>query len=150
MEKLKISLSLVVKEIVDDLIETYNHSGIVVDLWIGNDTEAWVDADKEKIVIVIKHILKNAKEAMPDGGSIHIKVKKEGALAKVEIGDTGKGMPAHIQESLFRPFVSYGKENATGFGMAIAHRIISEHNGTISIASFLGKGTVISLHLPSA
>ena len=106
------------------------------------------EVDRDMIVRVFKHNLKNAKEAMPDGGSINVKLYKNDSNAMVEINDAGKGIPAHIRENIYKPFFTYGKENATGLGLTIVKSIIEGHGGSISFSSLLGKGSVFLIHLP--
>jgi|GEM_PF-4625911 len=69
-------------------------------------------------------------------------------LITIRIRDTGTGMPAHIKRRIFEPFVTYGKKNGTGLGMAIVKTSIERHGGTIDVDSTLGKGTVFTIHLP--
>lgn len=143
-----LSLPTFLKEVVSDLLETYTHAGI--DIAIESEENTWIDADKEKLRKVFRNILKNAKEAMPEGGNIRIKAYRTDDRITIEIGDTGIGMPVHVQENVFKPFVSFGKEQTSGLGMTIAQKIIQEHKGTVSVASFLGIGTVFTINLPCA
>lgn len=143
-----LSLPTFLKEVVSDLLETYTHVGI--DIAIESEENTWIDADKEKLRKVFRNILKNAKEAMPEGGNIRIKAYRTDDRITIEIGDTGCGMPVHVQENVFKPFVSFGKEQTTGLGMTVAQKIIQEHKGTVSVASFLGIGTVFTINLPCA
>ncbi len=87
---------------------------------------------------------------MHEGGDIRIKAYGTDDRITIEIGDTGSGMPVHVQENIFQPFVSFGKEQTTGLGMTIAQNIIQGHKGTMSVASFLGIGTVFTINLPFA
>jgi signal transduction histidine kinase len=141
-----LSLPIFIKEVVGDLLETYTHAGIDIAIEPGENT--WIVADREKLRKVFRNILINAKEAMPEGGNIRIKAYRIDDRITIEIGDTGSGMPVHVQENVFKPFVSFGKEQTTGLGMTIAQKIIQEHKGTVSVASFLGIGTVFTINLP--
>lgn len=148
LDKSKISLPTLFKEIVNNSIEMYKHTSI--DISVESDADIWVMADKDNLIKAFNNILNNAKEAMSEGGSLRIKLTQSDSIAKIEISDTGKGMPAYIQECVFKPFMTYGKENVTGLGMTIVQRVINAHGGNISVASFLGKGTVFTINLPIA
>ena len=65
---------------------------------------------------------------------------------QIEISDDGPGIPEEIKANIFEPFVS-GKENGTGLGLALANKIISEHNGWLSVVSTPGR-TVFRISLP--
>ncbi len=148
LEKSEFSLMFFLKEIINKLYETYKYANIEISLKKSEDIR--ITADKEKLSEAFINIFTNAKEAMPNGGSITVKLEQFDSFAKVEIEDTGIGVPAHIQESLFEPFVTYGKGRRPGIGMSVARNIIEKHRGTISVASYLGKGTIFIINLPLA
>jgi signal transduction histidine kinase len=66
---------------------------------------------------------------------------------RIEIEDTGPGVPARERDQIFNPFYTT-KERGTGLGLAIAHKIVEEHGGTIDVASTLGVGTTFCIVLP--
>jgi len=143
----QIEIPVLIEEFINELSETYSHAGI--EITIDSEADAAVQADKEKLKQVFRHVMKNAKEAMPEGGTIRIKAFTVNDTVTIEFGDTGCGMPVDIQEQVFKPFVSFGKEYATGLGMTKAQKIIGEHKGTLTVASFLGIGTVFTINLPN-
>ncbi|WP_102107179.1 two-component system sensor histidine kinase NtrB [Oceaniglobus roseus] len=120
----------------------------------------FVDADQ--LLQVFLNLLRNATGAAgPEGGTITLRTfydlslrlrRKDGgdgALPlQVEIIDDGPGLPPEIAADIFEPFVS-GRENGTGLGLALVSKIISEHNGWISVDSVPGH-TVFRLSLPVA
>ena len=148
LHKSVVSLRSMFDEVVNKLTEMYNHEGVTISLE-GDDTINVV-VDREKSIRVFKNLMKNAKEAMPDGGRINVTLAKNDSHAIVEISDTGKGIPAHIRENIYKPFFTYGKENATGLGLTIAKSLIGEYGGSISFSSRLGKGSVFTIQLPLA
>ncbi|MGV6813302.1 MAG: two-component system sensor histidine kinase NtrB [Brevirhabdus sp.] len=116
-------------------------------------------ADPDQLVQVFLNLLKNASEASPGGGTITIKTfyqmslrvrKKDGTGGavplQVEIMDDGPGLPPEIASQAFEPFVS-GRENGTGLGLALVSKIISDHEGWISVDSVPGR-TVFRVSLP--
>jgi signal transduction histidine kinase len=146
LKKSKLLVSEFINDIVDSVRETYSFNGITVTSLC--EEGLVVAGEKAKLGAVFKYILKNAKEAMPEGGTVTIQAKKENGEVFFSVSDTGKGIPALMQDSVFEPFVSYDKENAAGLGLAMARKIIKDHGGTISVTSFLGKGTLFTIHLP--
>ena len=116
--------------------------------------------DGDQIMQVFLNLLKNASEAAGKSGNIRIRTfydlslrlrNKDGTAIlplQVEIIDDGPGLPAELAEDIFEPFVS-GKENGTGLGLALVSKIISDHEGWISVDSVPGH-TVFRISLPLA
>ncbi len=118
---------------------------------------AWGDADQ--LLQVVLNLLKNASEAAgKKGGTIRIRsfyehsfrLRRSDGTGKslplqIEIIDDGPGLPPGIRDEVFDPFVS-GRENGTGLGLALVSKIISDHNGWISVSSVPGK-TVFRISL---
>jgi two-component system, NtrC family, nitrogen regulation sensor histidine kinase GlnL len=119
-------------------------------------------ADPDQLMQVFLNLLKNASEAAgATGGTIRLHTfydhslrrrRKDGTGAplplQVEIIDNGPGIPAEIAADIFEPFVS-GRENGTGLGLALVSKIISDHEGWISVDSAPGR-TVFRISLPLA
>jgi len=148
LRKSEISLYSCINDVCEKLSGMYTHEGVDISIDMSSDIQ--VKADNEKLIKVFKSILRNAKEALPDGGKIEIRCKKNDSDAVIEISDTGKGIPSLLKDKVFEPFCTYGKENAAGLGLTVARSIIEEHGGTISFSSMLGKGTAFTIHLPLA
>ncbi|MFY9210609.1 MAG: ATP-binding protein [Aestuariivita sp.] len=118
--------------------------------------------DPDQLLQVVLNLLKNASEAAGDvGGDIRIHTYFEHSFRlrrsdgsghslplQIEIIDDGPGLPDAIKADIFDPFVS-GKENGTGLGLALVSKIISDHDGWISVTSVPGR-TVFRLSLPRA
>ncbi len=103
--------------------------------------------DKIKLEEVFLNLLRNAREAVGQKGTIHMSVHRKNSSLIIRIHDNGCGIsPDHLQ-TLFDPFVTY-KPTGTGLGLAISKRIIEAHNGIISVESEEGKGSIFSIHLP--
>ncbi|MEK6756081.1 MAG: ATP-binding protein, partial [Bacteroidota bacterium] len=109
-----------------------------------------VKMDQDKIVRVFYNIASNARDAMPEGGSLTVSTASSNGYVKIEFTDTGTGMPEEVKRKIFEPFMSYGKKHGTGLGMAIVKKVIDDHKGKIEIDSELGKGTTIRIFLPVA
>ncbi len=119
-------------------------------------------ADPDQLTQVFLNLIRNAAEAAgPQGGTIRLRSfydlslrlrRKDGSgrplALQVEIVDDGPGLPPDIAANVFEPFVS-GRENGTGLGLALVSRIVSDHDGWISVDSVPGR-TVFRLSLPVA
>ncbi len=104
-----------------------------------------VDADKLKRTCV--NIIKNAFEAMPQGGKLIIESRKKSNKVEISFRDTGAGAPKETLERLFTPLFTT-KARGMGFGLAICKRIIEAHGGKISVESAMGKGATFTVTLP--
>ena len=108
-----------------------------------------VFVDLPRFTRVLANLIKNAREAMPSGGILTISTDLVHGQVVIRISDTGIGIPAELLPKLFEPFVTHGKSNGTGLGMAIAKSVITAHKGKISVASVQGNGTTVDIRLPA-
>ena len=120
-------------------------------------------ADEDRVVQVFHNLVRNAIEAMPRGGRLTLitRLSMDPLFAKVDLGkglksmalvqvaDEGEGVPEATRVKLFTPFFTT-KDKGLGLGLALCHRIMEEHKGSIHVASEPGKGTVVSCFLPIA
>ncbi|HZE88064.1 MAG TPA: ATP-binding protein [Verrucomicrobiae bacterium] len=104
--------------------------------------------DVPRLERVLRNIIDNAVEAMPDGGLLTISTAIEDGCAVVRIADTGRGMNEEIRRRAFEPFFTHGKKNGNGLGMAIAARVIEAHGGRVGLESAPGEGTTVAVSLP--
>jgi signal transduction histidine kinase len=107
-----------------------------------------VKVDKEKIRRVFVNIVKNAFDAMPDGGKLTVKSEKDGENVAFTFSDTGTGMSKEVMTKLWSPLFTT-KARGMGFGLAICKRIVEAHTGKISVESVAGKGSTITVTLPT-
>lgn len=152
-----------IKEIVKILRETLPKSieinfKIPDDLWI-------ISADATQMHQVLMNLCVNARDAMPEGGSISIKAEnivvdenyarmhleaKPGRFVVISVTDTGPGMAPEIQSRIFEPFFTTKEmSKGTGLGLSTALTIVKSHGGFINVYSELHKGTQFSLYLPA-
>jgi PAS domain S-box-containing protein len=96
---------------------------------------------------VFTNIIKNAVEAMPNGGLIEISGYSNGRTLEIIVSDNGVGIPKELLAKLFKPLVTT-KAQGLGFGLAICRQIIEAHGGTISLTSIEGRGTEVLIRLP--
>ncbi|OGW36591.1 MAG: hypothetical protein A2010_03195 [Nitrospirae bacterium GWD2_57_9] len=93
------------------------------------------------------NLLQNALEAMPDGGTLTIEAQNENPIV-LRVSDTGTGIPQNVVKKVFLPFFTT-KDNGVGLGLALVHKIVLSHGGTIAVNSGEGKGTTFTVTLPS-
>lgn len=104
-------------------------------------------ADEEQLWQAILNLIRNALEAMPDGGALEVSTELAGEEILIHIADTGRGMTAEDHKKIFSPFFST-KAGGTGLGLPLTQQIINEHGGRIECTSTEGKGTTFTIHLP--
>jgi signal transduction histidine kinase len=104
-------------------------------------------ADEGQMKQVFMNLIKNAGEAMPDGGTLSVRTQREGVMLRVEVSDTGCGISPENQERLFREFFTT-KERGYGLGLHIVNTIVKRHGGIMEVESQLGEGTTFTLRLP--
>jgi PAS domain S-box-containing protein len=95
------------------------------------------------------NIVKNALEAMPEKGILSVAAKRAGDFVRIDVADTGKGIPPDIQDQVFSPFFST-KHGGAGLGLAMTRKLIEEMGGKVLLESAPGRGTRLSLLLPAA
>ncbi|WP_273834526.1 ATP-binding protein [Guptibacillus sedimenti] len=103
--------------------------------------------EENQLKQVFVNVLKNAIEAMEDGGIIYVKVTKCETGVTVRIKDQGVGIPEHQISRIGEPFYTL-KENGTGLGLMVSFGIIDNHNGKMRLSSVEGKGTTVEVSLP--
>ena len=119
-----------------------------LDLPAGN-TPILVDATNLELSLL--NLMTNAVDAMPNGGRLRVRVTDGPPnRVRIEISDTGHGIPDELLPRIFEPWVSTKKPGrGTGLGLAIARDVLSAHGGTIQVASTVGEGTTFTIELPS-
>ena len=103
--------------------------------------------DPARIREALLNILKNAVQAVGAGGTIKVVTFKNESSCVFQIQDTGPGITEADIPYIFDPFFTT-KKTGTGLGLAVTHRIIEEHKGSIEVESKPGEGTTFSVFLP--
>lgn len=110
--------------------------------------EFLADADAEQLQQVIWNLARNALQAMPGGGTLRVGLAPNGDdRLRITFSDTGRGMTPAQVDRLFEPFSS--TTGGTGLGLSIVYQIIRDHGGTINVSSREGRGTMITVEIPS-
>ncbi|MEN9938152.1 MAG: hypothetical protein RLZZ387_4731, partial [Chloroflexota bacterium] len=127
---------------------------------------ATVDADPAQIQQVLTNLMINARDALPDGGTIHISIEnvpldssfwgrhpgsEPGPYVRLRVADNGIGMDQATKNRIFEPFFTTKSGNkGSGLGLSVVHGIVASHQGMIEVDSAAGQGTAISVYLPAA
>jgi PAS domain S-box-containing protein len=124
----------------------------------GLDYEVTLKADSGQYTVgsaselreVFVNLIVNAVDAMPAGGKLSIGCEREGSRLRLQFADTGTGMPEDVRQKIFDPFFTTKGAQGTGLGLSVSYSIIERHEGSISVVSELGAGTVFTIDLPAA
>jgi PAS domain S-box-containing protein len=160
-EKSVIDLNTVITEM-QPLVATVMNEDVRIELDFSAD--GCVDADRNKLEQVILSLVLNAKDSMPDGGKIILRVAEvnadesfsrknpgipPGAYMLVSVKDTGAGMDAETRSHMFEPFfTTKAGDNGLGLDLSTTYNIVRQNNGYITVSSELGLGTTVCVYLP--
>ncbi len=144
-EKRPEKLSEIVEEACEFVRRELEQAGI--ELAFDNDTDDVLGVDEAQIRQALLNLLRNAREAMPNGGRVNVRLRKgsDGGLDLI-VDDEGVGMPSATRARLFEPFFTT-KQHGTGLGLAITRQIAEAHGGHVRVESREPTGTRIVLHL---
>ena len=107
-----------------------------------------VQADEDQLEQVLRNIIINALQAMPDGGVLTLETgRAPGGGAYMSVTDTGTGIPKEKLKRIFQPFVTT-KTKGTGLGLSVVQKIVENHGGKIELTSEVGKGSTFRIVLP--
>lgn len=108
-----------------------------------------IDIDPDRFTQALLNLYLNAVQAMDAGGVLSIDARTDAhGGVRIEVMDTGKGIPPESLGSIFNPYFTT-KASGTGLGLAIVHKVVEAHHGDIKVRSELGRGTVFSIFLPT-
>jgi len=163
LERQPLDLLPLLKEHVKLLKHTLPEN-IEISLINGQD-EYIVHADPTRIRQMVTNLAVNARDAMPEGGDLHIGLEritigpgqspllpemKPGDWIVVRMTDTGTGIPPEVLPRIFEPFfTTKGPGKGSGLGLAQVYGIVSQHEGRISVESQVGVGTTFTIYLPA-
>ncbi len=105
--------------------------------------------DGQKLQRVFQNLVINACEACTlDGGKVSVCARQKDGMLEIVFEDNGHGIPDHLRDCIFDPFVSYGKENGTGLGLTVVQKIVQDHGGEVRVEETSPAGSTIVISLP--
>jgi len=135
-----------VREILDFVAPQATRQGIEIRTAFAPDLPT-INADPKLLKQAILNLVINAEEAMPQGGELIVRTSANGQHVRLDITDTGSGIPDHILPKIFDLYYST-KDGGSGLGLPTTRRIIELHNGSIEVESEVNKGTHFTIRLP--
>lgn len=107
--------------------------------------------DPDKLQQLLLNLLLNAIDAMPEGGPLHVEIRRCDAGVEIEVRDAGVGIPGGDLANVFQPFFSTKPAGrGSGLGLVVAEGIVADHGGHIDVSSVVGEGTAFTIRLPAA
>jgi signal transduction histidine kinase len=139
----KVDLAALIRKAVE---EASIPDSVAAELHVDDGLDS-VSMDPLKIRRVLDNLLRNAVQAMPDGGTLEVSAVCDGDVVFFRVRDTGAGIPEDLMPDLFKAFVTT-KPQGMGLGLAYCKRAVEAHGGTISVESKAGEGTTFTVRLP--
>jgi two-component system, sporulation sensor kinase A len=138
--------SLLLKDVVTLLETQAILQGVEIHLDI-KDENTLIYCDENQMKQVFINFIKNAIDAMPNGGNLYIHHERENNYLKIRFTDEGCGIPEEILKKIWEPFYTT-KEKGTGLGLMVSYKIIENHLGLVSVNSKVNEGTTFEIKLP--
>ncbi|MFN8005720.1 MAG: response regulator [Terriglobia bacterium] len=153
-----VQVNEVVEEAINSLrplwLDQSRANGIQIDVQFEAGVVPPVCGSRAELIDAVRNVLRNALEAMPDGGTVRVATSLEenesNATVAIRIIDSGIGMPEEVRRKIFDPFFSTKGPKGAGLGMSVTYGIVRRHHGDIRVSSILGQGTTCVIALPAA
>lgn len=143
-----VSLNEIISATVKLVKNQFTLRGIKLELAIPDDLPK-IKGESRSLEQVFLNLILNSVQAMPGGGKITIKAKEDSNFVKIDVADTGIGIPPENLHHIFEPFfTTKGVGRGTGLGMSVTYGIIKKHSGNIRVTSTPNIGTTFSIDLP--
>jgi len=138
-----------VRDVIDLLVIEARGKGIALTLELEGRSHQ-IRGRADQLQQVALNLVRNALAATPEGGRVVVRVERAGDVVRLVVRDTGCGIPPEVQARMFEPFfTTRGSEGGTGLGLAVVRSIVSEHGGTIEVASNGERGAELVVTLPA-
>ena len=137
-------------EVLDSVIILVRHAGDTSGLELQKQIQPglpMVECDPEQLRQVLLNLVINASQAMPHGGNVSLEAQRNGTCINIDVHDQGGGIDKENLDRIFDPFFTT-KESGTGLGLSVAHQIVSQHGGTMSVVRNSPQGATVRVSLP--
>jgi len=135
-----------VVKVVQAQLQVPGHPPIACKLEL-NESVGTIAADPDLLHRALSNLVLNAMDAMPNGGTLTLRTRRDDGRVIIEVSDTGSGMTREECERIFTPYYT-SKQHGTGLGLAIVQSVVSDHGGRISVQSEPGWGARFVIELP--
>ncbi len=144
-------VSVDLKEIIDRSLMLVRHRLDISGIELRTEspaTDSRIVADPGQVQQALVALLVNAVEAMPEGGTLTVRLASESEGVSIDVGDTGSGIDPDVLPLIFEPFFSTKqRESGSGLGLSVVYGIVHRHGGTIEVESEPGRGSTFHLRL---
>jgi two-component system sensor histidine kinase HydH len=147
VERFAMDINTTVAEIVESMRPEGERHSIAVEGRYGAGALT-IEGDRFALGRVFRNLITNAIQATAPGGRVTIATRRTGDLVEVTVTDTGSGIEPERLSAIFDDFVTT-KRRGLGLGLAISKRIVEQLDGTITVASEIGRGTAFTLAFPA-
>jgi two-component system cell cycle sensor histidine kinase/response regulator CckA len=134
---------------ISDLLTVAAGAGVRIDLRLPHTGRAAVLADPGQLEQVLLNLVLNARDAMPDGGTLTIAARAVDRNIELTVADTGVGMSPQLTGQIFEPFFTTKPGTGTGLGLSAVSSIVTEAGGSIDVDTSEGSGTSFRIYLPA-
>jgi two-component system sensor histidine kinase HydH len=137
-------------EVLDSVILLVRHARDTSRLELRKQIEPGLptlECDPERLKQVLLNLITNASQAMPHGGTVLLEAQRNGTSIDIDVHDQGGGIDEENLERIFDPFFTT-KESGTGLGLSVAHQIVSQHQGMLTIVRNSPQGVTVRVSLP--
>jgi len=140
------------REVAAAAVEAHAHAAELQHISIELEIPAEIELplERSRIERTFTNLIGNAIEAMPNGGAIRVTAEMDGDSVIAHVEDNGPGIAPEVRAQLFQPFVSVGKRNGLGLGLALSRQTVIEHGGDMWLEPAPGGGARFSFRLPGA
>jgi two-component system NtrC family sensor kinase len=145
-----VDLNTVVREIAGLVEKPYSKQGVLVQTELASSLPT-IEGSPEHLHQVLVNLVTNARDAMPEGGTLTLRTRRDSGRVVAEVCDTGRGLSVEAREHLFEPFfTTKGVGQGTGLGLSVSHGIVSAHGGQIEAFNAVAGGAVFRIVFPMA
>jgi PAS domain S-box-containing protein len=147
-ERHVVPLEDVIRSTVDLIRRTNAHKGVeLIDTY--DDSDALVNASANQLKQVFLNLIANARQAMPDGGTIRVDMRRAGHSVITTVSDDGEGIEPNVLDRIFDPFFTTRRDTGgTGLGLPVSLGIAEMHGGSLTAMSEPGHGATFTVRLP--
>lgn len=137
-----------VQDILDSFRNDLDEHAIRIETQFDSGAVA-AELDKEHFSTALANVVRNSIDAMPDGGTLRVRTRRENGLVEVSVSDTGPGVPQEDASIVFAPFFG-SRERGMGLGLTVAGKIMQGHNGGLKLVHTEDGGSAFVLQVPVA